>query len=79
MTGLLRRANGDGVVFTDEAVRALLALGGKVAVGQMVSVQALVVANVGGVEDRKGQTRNAAYVEFVRGQPGASVDRVVVG
>ena len=35
----------------DEAVGALLVLGGRVAVNQVVTVQALVAANVGGVED----------------------------
>ena len=39
------------VVFAHEAVGALLPLDGKVAVGQVVSVKALVAANVGGVED----------------------------
>ena len=45
----------------------------------MISVQALVVANVRGVQDRKGQTRKAAYVDFVRRQPSGGVDRVVAG
>ena len=51
------------MLFADEAVGALLALGGKVPVGQMVLVEAVVVANVGG--DRKRQTREAAFVDFV--------------
>ena len=71
--------SGDGVVFADEAVGELLALGGEVAVGQEVSVEALAAANVGGGQDRKGQTRKAAYVDFVRRQPSGGVDRVVVG
>ena len=57
----------------------MLALGDKVAIGPVVSVQALVAANVEGVEDRKEQTRKAAYVDFVRSQPGGGFGRVVVG
>ena len=45
----------------------------------MVTVQALVAANIGAVEDRNGQTRKAGYVDFARGQPGGGVDGVVVG
>ena len=67
------------MVFTDEAVGALLALCSKVAVGQVATVQALVSTVVGGVEDRKGKTRKAASMHLVRGQPGRGVDGVVVG
>ena len=42
------------MVFADEAVGALLAVDGTVGVVQVVTVQALVTANVGEVEDRKG-------------------------
>ena len=42
--------------FADEAVCALLAFGGEVAVGKVATVQSLVTANVGGVEDRKRET-----------------------
>ena len=44
----------------------------------MVSVQAPVAAIIGRVEGRKGQTRKAAYVDFVRDQSGGCVERVVV-
>ena len=50
--------SGDVVDFVDEAVGALLAFGGEVAVGQVVTVQALVAANVGG-----GQRPKAGDVE----------------
>ena len=59
------------MVFADEVVGALLALGGKVAVSQVVTAQDLIAANVGGVKDRKMQTREAAsYGDFVRGRSG---------
>ena len=57
----------------------MLALGGKVAVSQVVPVRTLVAVNVGGVQDRKGQTRKTAFVDFIRGQPGGGVYGVRIG
>ena len=71
--------SGDGVEFAGEAVCILLVLGGEVAIAKVVMVQALVVANVGGVEQRQRETWKAAHVYFVGGEPGKSVDEVVVG
>ena len=42
------------MVFVNEAVDSLLTLGGKVAIGQVGTVPALVATNVEGVDDRKG-------------------------
>lgn len=71
--------NSDGVDLAGEAVGTLLALGGEVALGQVVTAEALVTANVRGVEDRKRETRRSAHVYFVGDEAGKSVDGVVVG
>ena len=63
----------------DGAVGALLALGGEVAVVQVVTVEALVAVDVRGTEDRNTGTWKATQVYFVWGEPGRSVDGVVLG
>lgn len=74
--GLTRK--GGGVDFADEAVSALWALGDEVAVGQMVIVEALVIAIVGGVEGRKRAMCTAAHSNFAGAESGRSVDGVVI-
>ena len=47
----------EGLLFTHELVGALLPFSGKVAVGEMVAVEALVGSAVRAVEDGKGEAR----------------------
>ena len=47
----------ESVLFTHELVGALLPFSGKVAIGEMVAVKALVGSAVGAVEDGEGEAR----------------------
>ena len=47
----------EGVIFTHELVGALLLFSGKVAIGEMVAVEALMDSAVGAVEDGEGEAR----------------------
>ena len=66
--------NGGGVEIVDEAVNTLLALGGEAAVGQVVTVEALVAVIGGSMAERK-----VAHSNFAGDEPCGNVDRVVAG
>ena len=48
--------NGEGVVCANDVVRALLSVGGLVAINQVVAGQTLVPHDAGAVENRQGKT-----------------------
>ena len=50
-------SNGEGVLFSHEFVRALLALAGKVAKGELVVVKVLVHTAIRSVEDGEREAR----------------------
>ena len=47
----------EGVLFTHELVGAMLPFSGKVAIGEMVAVEALMGSTVGGVKDGEREAR----------------------
>ena len=57
----------------------MLAAGGEVDVGWLVSIAALVFNNVGEIEDKEGEARETAHVDFNGSEPSGSADGVVIG
>lgn len=68
-----------GVKFPNQVVSVALAVHGEVAVGQLISVEALVPTHVGVVEEGKRKTRETADVDFVGCQTSGLADGIVVG
>ena len=56
-----------------------MAAGGEVDVGWLVSIAALVFNNVGEIEDKEGEARETAHVDFIGSEPSGGVDGVVIG
>ena len=56
----------------------MMTAGSEVEIGQLVSAEALVPANVGEIEDGEGEARKGTDVYFVGGKPCSGVDGVVV-
>ena len=56
-----------------------MAAGGEVDVGWLVSIAALVLNNVGEIEDKEGEARETAHVDFIGSEPSGGVDGVVRG
>ena len=50
-------SDGEGVLFSHEFVRSLLALAGKVAIGELVAVKVLVHTAIRSVEDSEREAR----------------------
>ena len=65
-------------MFTDDNVRALLAVGRQVAVGEVIAGQALVTGYPDAFENREKEARKPAHVDLVGGYTGGSADRFVV-
>ena len=57
--------NCEGMVFTDDIVRAPLAVGRQVAVGEVVAGQALVAGDPGAFENREREARKPIRVDLV--------------
>ena len=55
----------EGMVFTDDTVRALLAVGRQVAVGEVVAGQALVTGDPGALEKREKEAPNPTHMDLV--------------
>ena len=53
------------MVFADDIVRALLAVGRQVAVGEMIAVQALVAENAGAFKHRETGAPKPGHVDLV--------------
>ena len=53
-------------VFTDDIVRALLAVGRQVSVGEVIAGKALVTGDPGVFENRKREARKPAHMDLVR-------------
>ena len=54
-------------MFTDDIVRALLAVGRQVTVGEVVAGHALVAGDPGTFENREREARKSIHVDFVGG------------
>ena len=52
-------------MFTDDIVRALLAVGRQVAVGDVVAGQSLVIGDPGTFENREREARKPTHVDLV--------------
>ena len=70
--------NGEVVVCANNVVRALLPVGGQVAIGQVVAGQTLVPHDAGAVENRQGEAGESAHVDLVRRQARRCADGIVV-
>ena len=57
--------NGEGMVFANNIVRALLSVGSQVAIGQVVGGQTLVSRDSGAFENHQGETRKSTHVNLV--------------
>ena len=57
--------NCEGMVFTDDIVCVLLAVGRQVAVDEMVAGQALVAGDPDAVENREREARKPTHVDLV--------------
>ena len=66
------------MVCADNAVRALLPVGGQVAVGQVVTGQTLVSQDTSAVENRQGEPWESAHVDLIGRQTRSRADGVVV-
>ena len=55
----------EGMVFTDDIILVLLAVGRQVAVGEMIAGQALVAEDAGSFKNRQGEARKPAHVDLV--------------
>ena len=74
----VKTGNGEGVVCADNVVRALLPVGGQVAIGQVVTRQTLVSHDTSAVENRQGEPRESAHVDLVGCQIRRRADGIVV-
>ena len=70
--------NCEGVVCADNVVRALLPVGGQVAIGQVVTGQTLVYHHTSAVEHRQGESWESAHVDLVGRQTRRRADGIVV-
>ena len=70
--------NGEGVVCADNVVRALLPVGGQLAIGQVVTGQTLVSHDASAAENHQGKTREYAHVDLVGCQTRRRADGIVV-
>ena len=70
--------NGEGMVFANNIVRALLLVCNHVAVGQVVAGQTLVSRDSGPFENRQRETWKSTHVNLVGGQTRRRADRIVV-
>ena len=70
--------NGEGVVCADNVVRALLPVGGQVAIGQVVTGQTLVSHDTSAVNNRQREPWKSAHVDLVGRQTRRRADGIVV-
>ena len=70
--------SGEGMVFANTIVRALLSVCCQVAVGRVVAGQTLVSRDFGVFENRQRETWNSTHVKFVGRQTRCHADRIVV-
>ena len=69
--------NGEGVVCANYVVRALLSVGGQVAIGQVVTGQTQVSHDTSAVDNRQGGAWESAHVDLVGRQTHRHADGVV--
>ena len=70
--------NGEGMVFVNDVVRALLPVCGQVAIGQVVAGQTLGSRYSCAFENHQGETCRPTHVNLVGGQTRCRADRIVV-
>ena len=70
--------NDEGVVCADNVVRALLPVGGQVAIGQVVTGQTLVSHDTSAVENRQGEPWEFAHMDLVGRQTRRRANGIVV-
>ena len=66
------------MLVTNQPIRTPLAVGGEVAVFQVVAGEALVASGVAVIENCEGEAGKAVHVHFIWGQSGCSADGIVV-
>ena len=70
--------SGEGMVFANNIVRALLSVCSEVTVGQVVAGQTLVSRDSGAFENRQRETWKSTHVNLVGHQTRGRADRIVV-
>ena len=70
--------NGEGMVFANNTVRALLSVCSQVAIGQVVAGLTLVSRDSGAFEDCQGETWKSTHVNLVGRQTRRRTDRIIV-
>ena len=70
--------NGEGTVFANNIVRALLSVCSQVAIGQMVAGQTLVSRYSDEFENRQGETWKPSHMNLVGRQTRRGADQIVV-
>ena len=65
------------MLFTHELVGSLLPFSGKVAIREMVAVEALMGSTVGVVEDGEGKARKASDMHFIGARPVAMLTELL--
>ena len=75
---MVNAGNGEGMVFANNIVRALLSVYSQVAVGQVFAGQTLVSRDSGAFENRQRETWKSTHVNLVGGQTRRRADRIVV-
>ena len=74
----LHAGDGEGVLFANQRIRTPLAVGGEVAVFQVVAGEALVAWGEVVFDDGEGKTGEAVHMHLNRCQPGGGADGIVV-
>ena len=71
-------SNGEGVLFSNKFVGALLTLASEVAIGELIAVEVLMGTTVRSINDGEGKAREASYVDFIRGKARGGANGVVI-
>ena len=71
--------NGEGVLFSQKFVGALLTLASEVAIGELVAVEVLMGTTVRSIKDGEGEVLEASDVDFIRGKVCGGANGVIIG
>ena len=72
-------SNGEGVLFAHDFIGASLAVASEVAIGELITTEALMGTTVRSFEDGEEKAREASDVDSIRGEARSGADGVVIG
>ena len=72
-------SDGEGVLFSHNLIGALLAFASKVAIGELIAVEALMDTAIRSFKDGEGKAREASDVDFIGGKARGGANGVVIG